>query len=185
MTPEELKTADQALYDVQGIDITGGIPSQIYVRIGRGGYDDEYELARDVAEAVRAECAAALADLQAENDRLRAACATMRKALDDVYNHNEASRAAVIQHYGIHHCDATAGSELLAELAELRRKLGEAEQRDAQRAEWAKQHLEQTGTLKTPRAPVDNSAPLSGSMSDQVTESMKPNAELRPGEPKV
>jgi hypothetical protein len=32
----------------------------------------------------------------------------MRKALDAIYNHNEAARAAVIQHYGIHHHPAVA-----------------------------------------------------------------------------
>lgn len=41
------------LHDVQGIDITGGIPSEIYVAIGRGRYDgtdgDEYDLAKDLA----------------------------------------------------------------------------------------------------------------------------------------
>lgn len=33
----------------------------------------------------------------------RAEAARLRGALDRIYNHNEAARAAVIQHYGIHH----------------------------------------------------------------------------------
>lgn len=36
-----------------GVDITGGIPSEVYVRIGRGGYDDQYEAADASAESVR------------------------------------------------------------------------------------------------------------------------------------
>lgn len=45
-------------------NITSGIPSEIYVAIGRGRYTDdhgttsEYELAEDVVDAVREECAA-------------------------------------------------------------------------------------------------------------------------------
>ena len=37
-----------------------------------------------------------LAALKEENRR-------MRQGLDDIYNHNEAARAAVILHYGLHH----------------------------------------------------------------------------------
>jgi hypothetical protein len=40
-----------------GIDITGGIPSQVYVAIGRDRYDDEYDVARETADAVRDEIA--------------------------------------------------------------------------------------------------------------------------------
>jgi hypothetical protein len=51
-----------------GIDITNGIPSEIYVAIGRGYYDDEdedeYSLARDVAESVAARCQAEIARLR-------------------------------------------------------------------------------------------------------------------------
>lgn len=44
-----------------GVDVTGGIPSEIYIGIGRQRYEDdggEYELARDTADAVRAQAAA-------------------------------------------------------------------------------------------------------------------------------
>lgn len=36
-----------------GINICGGIPSEIYVAIGRDRYDDEYEVAAATAEAMR------------------------------------------------------------------------------------------------------------------------------------
>lgn len=39
-------------------------------------------------------------------DDMRMAAATLRSyvnAMDAIYNHNEAVRAAVIQHFGIHH----------------------------------------------------------------------------------
>lgn len=36
-----------------GVDITGGVPSEVYVAIGRDRYDTEYEVAEDTAEAVR------------------------------------------------------------------------------------------------------------------------------------
>jgi hypothetical protein len=39
----------------------------------------------------------------AERDRLRAALEKYQKAMDALYNHNEAVRSAVIQHFGIHH----------------------------------------------------------------------------------
>ena len=38
-----------------GINITDGIPSEIYIGIGRGYYDSDYELASDVADTVRVE----------------------------------------------------------------------------------------------------------------------------------
>ena len=41
-----------------GIDMTGGIPSEIYVGIGRDHYEDEYELAIAVAQKMR-DCIAA------------------------------------------------------------------------------------------------------------------------------
>jgi len=47
----------------KAINITGGIPPEIYVAIGRGRYEGEqgdYDLARDVAAAVRAECKATI-----------------------------------------------------------------------------------------------------------------------------
>jgi len=50
-----------------GIDITSGIPSDIYVGIGRGHYEDgngEYELAKDVADSVRESAAAAIRALE-------------------------------------------------------------------------------------------------------------------------
>jgi hypothetical protein len=43
------------------MNITDGIPSEIYVAIGRDRYDDEYEVARETAAAVRSEMAADLA----------------------------------------------------------------------------------------------------------------------------
>lgn len=43
------------------MNITDGIPSEIYVAIGRDRYDDEYEVARETAAAVRSEMAAELA----------------------------------------------------------------------------------------------------------------------------
>lgn len=49
-------------------------------------------------------------ELTAERDkreRAEAACAEYRDALDAIYNHNEAARAAVVQHYGtLHESDA-------------------------------------------------------------------------------
>ena len=47
--------------------------------------------------------------MQAERDQLKAQCAAMRHALDKIYNHNEACRAAVIQYYGLRHA---AGQDL-------------------------------------------------------------------------
>jgi len=62
----------------EAIDITDGIPSEIYVGIGRGRYNGErgdYELAHDVAEAVHAE-------YKAEIDRLRARVAAICDRLE-------------------------------------------------------------------------------------------------------
>jgi hypothetical protein len=61
----------------EAINITDGIPSEIYVAIGRGRYEgatDDYELARDVAEVVRAEC-------KAEIDRLKTLVRDTRRQL--------------------------------------------------------------------------------------------------------
>jgi 1-deoxy-D-xylulose-5-phosphate reductoisomerase len=50
-----------------GVDITGGIPSDIYVGIGRDRYEDDggdYELAADVANAIRERCAASIRNMK-------------------------------------------------------------------------------------------------------------------------
>ena len=46
-----------------GINITDGIPAEIYVAIGRGRYEDDggdYTLAKDVADSIRESIAAAI-----------------------------------------------------------------------------------------------------------------------------
>jgi hypothetical protein len=48
------------------MNITDGIPSEIYVAIGRDRYSDEYEVARETAAAVREESAAELAALRSQ-----------------------------------------------------------------------------------------------------------------------
>jgi hypothetical protein len=45
-----------------------------------------------------------------------------RKALDAIYNHNEASRAALIQHYGLHHTQLDAALAALREVQEDRER---------------------------------------------------------------
>jgi hypothetical protein len=51
---------------------------------------------RDLVEQAKAAMPEVAASIKAENVR-------MRKALDAIYNHNEAARAAVILHYGLWH----------------------------------------------------------------------------------
>lgn len=54
-----------------GINICEGIPSHIYVDIGRGNYDDElYDLARDTADEVRARTRIEMEQLRAIISRL-------------------------------------------------------------------------------------------------------------------
>lgn len=61
------------------INITDGIPSEIYVAIGRGRYDNAplYELARDVADVLNEQLAAA----QARNAKMEAEIQKLREEL--------------------------------------------------------------------------------------------------------
>ena len=63
--------------DVPKCNITNGIPSEIYVAIGRGRYEDdalgEYRLAEDVAQAVRHLQKTEIERLQGQNADLRMA----------------------------------------------------------------------------------------------------------------
>ena len=43
-----------------GVDITSGVPTGIYVAIGRNSYESEYEVAREVACAAREEISASI-----------------------------------------------------------------------------------------------------------------------------
>ena len=48
------------------------------------------------------------AEAAARIDALEADVARMRTALDAIYNHNEAARQAVIQHYGLWHSESAS-----------------------------------------------------------------------------
>lgn len=60
-------------------------------------------------------------DLRAENARLVAGLIDLREAIDRIYNHNEAARAAVIALYGLHH------AQWIAELRLAQGTLSESE----------------------------------------------------------
>lgn len=57
-----------------GINITNGVPSEIYVGIGREHYEDQYE----VAEAVARSFEKTVAELRADNERLQRELAELR-----------------------------------------------------------------------------------------------------------
>ena len=63
----------------------------------RGTQEPDFEIRLAIYNELRA--------LKLERNYLREQNARMQKALDDIYNHNEAARAAVVQHYGTAHDD--------------------------------------------------------------------------------
>ena len=54
-----------------------------------------------------ADLKARIVALEKENAALREAQTKYRKAMDDIYNHNEAARAAVVEHFGLRHSTPT------------------------------------------------------------------------------
>lgn len=70
----------------------------------------EVERLRGELDAMRAahpesDCYASYPKLRQRAAALEGEVVKMRNALDAIYNHNEAARAAVVQHYGLHHSE--------------------------------------------------------------------------------
>ena len=69
--PDEQAAEAEEMKD-RPVNITDGVPSEIYVAIGRNRYENEYELARDVAFTVRAKCRAEIERLRRERNEWHA-----------------------------------------------------------------------------------------------------------------